>query len=420
MQAVGHASHCLGKQLPADQHAADLARAGTDLVQLRVTPEPAQRVLVDVAVAAKNLHTLAGHPGGLLGGPQDDRGAILAHLAHMLGTQQVEVLGDRVGEAARRLQHGVHVGHLALDELELADALTELLAVVDVGNHVVHHALHDAQRAAGQHGALVVQARHQHLGAVVDAAQHVLGRHLDILEHQLAGVAAAHAELVELLRDAETLHALLDQEGGHTPRAQLRLGLGVDDEGVGVRSVSDPHLAAVEDVVAALVLGAQLHADDVRAGAGFAHRQRADMLAADQLGQVFGALRVIAVALDLVHAQVAVRAVGQAHRRAGAADLLHRHHVGQVAHVGAAVLLGDGDAQHAQLAHLAPQIHRELVAAVDLGGAWRDLGLGKGAHRVAQSVDVFAELEVQAGQSHGESLLSAGSSPGVQRGCQAH
>jgi hypothetical protein len=47
------------------------------------------------------------------------------------------------------------------------------------------------------------------------------------------------------------------------------------------------------------------------------------------------------------------------------------------------------------LAHLAPQVHRELVAAVDLGGARRDLGLGEGAHGVAQRVDVLAELEVR-------------------------
>jgi hypothetical protein len=54
---------------------------------------------------------------------------------------------------------------------------------------------------AGEHRALVVEPAHQHLRAAVQRAEHVLGRHLDVLEHQLAGVAAAHAELVELLRD---------------------------------------------------------------------------------------------------------------------------------------------------------------------------------------------------------------------------
>jgi hypothetical protein len=57
-----------------------------------------------------------------------------------------------------------------------------------------------------------------------------LARHFDVVEHQLAGVAAAHAQLVELLRDGKALHALLDQEGRDAARAQLGLGLGVDHQ----------------------------------------------------------------------------------------------------------------------------------------------------------------------------------------------
>lgn len=181
---------------------------------------------------------------------------------------------------------------------------------------------------------------------------------------------------------------------------RLGIGLGVDHQGVGVGAVGDPHLGAVEHVAVALLVGAQLHADHVGAGARLAHRQRADVLAGNQLGQVLGFLRGGAVAVDLVHAQIGVRAVGQADRGAGAGDFLHRHHVGQVAHVGAAVFLADGHAQHAQVPELAPQIHRELVAAVDFGGARGDLGGRESAHRIAQHIQVFAQVEVQSGKIH--------------------
>ncbi len=129
------------------------------------------------------------------------------------------------------------------------------------------------------------------------------------------------------------------------------------------------------------------------------------MLTADQLGQVLGLLGFIAVAVDLVHTEVAVRTVGQAYRRAGTGDLLHRHHMRQIAHVGAAILFGYRDAQHAQVTKLAPQVHRELVIAVNLGGTRRDFSLRKLAHGITQSVDILTQLEIQAWQS-GHGLVS--------------
>src|SRR3546814_4904906 len=102
----------------------------------------------------------------------------------------------------------VHVGELALHQLELADRLTELLALVHVRHHRVETGRHDAERTAGQHHAFVVEPGHQHVDAAADAAQHVFLGHFAILEHQLTSVGAAHAELVELLRGRESLEAL--------------------------------------------------------------------------------------------------------------------------------------------------------------------------------------------------------------------
>ena len=51
-----------------------------------------------------------------------------------------------------------------------------------------------------KHRALVVEARHQDLYPASRLRQYVFLRHLAVLEHELAGVRAAHAQLVELLR----------------------------------------------------------------------------------------------------------------------------------------------------------------------------------------------------------------------------
>src|SRR5258708_16420219 len=48
-------SRRLLEQFTADQHAADFAGAGADLVEFGVAQQPPGRVIVDIAVAAKQL-----------------------------------------------------------------------------------------------------------------------------------------------------------------------------------------------------------------------------------------------------------------------------------------------------------------------------------------------------------------------------
>jgi hypothetical protein len=73
----------------------------------------------------------------------------------------------------------------------------------------------------------------------------------------------------------------------------------------------------------------------------------------------------------------------------------------QVAHVGATIDFGHRDAQHTNLAHLAPQVHGELIGAVNFGGTGCNFSLRKIAHSVAQRINVFTQLEIQAGHVHG-------------------
>src|SRR5690606_34994799 len=131
----------------------------------------------------------------------------------------------------------------------------------------------------------------------------------------------------------------------------FEVGFGVDDVGVCVGAVGDPHFVAVEHEVVAFVAGREFHGDDVGASVGLRHGQGADVFAANKFGQVFLFLFFGAVAMNLVHTQVGVGAVGQANRGGGAADFFHGDDVCQVAHVGAAVFFTHGDTQQAHVAH---------------------------------------------------------------------
>ena len=119
------------------------------------------------------------------------------------------------------------------------------------------------------------------------------------------------------------------------------------------------------------------------------------MLAGDQLGQEALLLLVAAVAADLVDAEVGVRAVAEADGGRGAAHLLDRHDVLEIAEARAAILLLDGDAVQAELAHLGPQLAREAVGLVDLGGDRRHLVGGETLDLVAQGVGGLAQTEIE-------------------------
>src|SRR3546814_15922886 len=94
-----------------------------------------------------------------------------------------------------------------------------------------------------------------------------------------------------------------------------------------------------------------------------AHGQRADVRAGDQLGQIAPLLRVAAVAADLVHAEIGVRAVAEPDAGRSAADLLHRLALLQVAHAGAAAVLLARQPKPAERAHLRPHPAREPAAS---------------------------------------------------------
>ena len=119
------------------------------------------------------------------------------------------------------------------------------------------------------------------------------------------------------------------------------------------------------------------------------------MLAGDQLRQIAVLLLIIAPAVDLVDAEVGVRAIRQTDRGRRAGDFLHRDAMGQIAHIGAAELLLDRDAVETQFAHGRPQVDRELVLGIDFRRARCYLLLSEGAHAVAQHVDIVAKAEVQ-------------------------
>ena len=189
--------------------------------------------------------------------------------------------------------------------------------------------------------------------------------------------------------------------------AGVRIGLGIHHQGVGVAAVGDPHLGAVEHVAVAL-LSARSFMLTTSELALLAYRQRADVVAGDQLGQVFLLLGPAAALrrIWLTHRLSGRRR--QAHRCGGAGDFLEGDDVGQVAHVGAAsTVIGTVMPCRPKVwSPLLPEVgganrlSRSTSAA--RGRSVRSYHLAKAHGTVSRSgLDGFAEMEVQAGMVHG-------------------
>src|SRR6476469_1521156 len=97
-----------------------------------------------------------------------------------------------------------------------------------------------------------------------------------------------------------------------------------------------------------------------------------------------------------------MRAVAQADGGRGARNLLQRDAMFEITQTRAAELFLDGDAVQTDGSHLWPEVARELVRAVDLRCARRDLVLGEIACGRADHVGGFAEIEIEAGGDVGD------------------
>ena len=85
-------------------------------------------------------------------------------------------------------------------------------------------------------------------------------------------------------------------------------------EAQGTRGACSPEFVSVQPVPAIDLVGAELHADDVAAAAGLAHREAADLPAGDEVGQVLLLLCFRAPAVNLRPAASAFCAETDAHK----------------------------------------------------------------------------------------------------------
>ncbi|KAI3483470.1 hypothetical protein L1887_53697 [Cichorium endivia] len=140
-----------------DEHATNLLGTCAYGVETGVTPESGNGVVVCVAVSAEHLHGFGGDFDAAVGGVEDCACAVAAGNGAL-----VACTADGVDVGAGSAEFGVHVGDLALDQLELGDARAKLLALVRVRHGVIESRLHQSQRSSAKNESFQIETRHKY------------------------------------------------------------------------------------------------------------------------------------------------------------------------------------------------------------------------------------------------------------------
>jgi hypothetical protein len=176
-------------------------------------------------------------------------------------------------------------------------------------------------------------------------------------------------------------------------------------------------LLAGDHPVVAVLLGAGLQRAEVGAGVGLGEHGGRQDLGAGDLRQPFVFLRLRAAAQDQLRGDLgagAERADADIAARQLLGDDAHR----RLAHAEAAILLGDGQAEHAELGHLRDQLGgNQLVLQVPLMGVGNDFLVGEAAELVADHVEFFVEPAFAEGRGalRGDHQLDKAAALGVAR-----
>ena len=181
-----------------------------------------------------------------------------------------------------------------MDDLVVEDGLAEDLALARVGDGFVDRALHAGQGDERGVHALFLELHHLIGEAEAFLADAETLRHAHVVEMDLRRVARMHAEFLQRARDGHALrlHRQTDQRLVAVDGAVA--GVGEQAHPIGLRAVGRPHLAAVDDVVAAVFARGRFDRRDVGAGADFRDAEAGDVFTADRgtkefLAHVIGA-----------------------------------------------------------------------------------------------------------------------------------
>src|SRR5882724_11378622 len=179
-------------QLARNRQLLDFRRPAAQLHQLRVAGEALHLVLLHVAVAAEDVDRLHGDLGRRLAAVELPGADVGERHRHLPAGEEV---GE--GEVPHVAEEAVHARQPALHELEVADRLAELLALLRVLERQFEGAIGEAE-GEGRHAGALVREPALHVVALLHApAEEVRARDADLVQVDGARRRGVRAHLAE-------------------------------------------------------------------------------------------------------------------------------------------------------------------------------------------------------------------------------
>ena len=177
-------------------------------------------------------------------------------------------------------------------------------------------------------------------------------------------------------------------KSAHASMFLRSVGVSVNQATMGHRRVGDPELAAVEQIAFTVLRRCRAQRRHVRTGVGLGDREAADFFTGDERRNKFFLL-LFAAKLQQRQCRTDLHVDGNPHGAVGPRNLFGDQHHGEKAETVAAVRFRNHRAVETQLAHLFYQVRTKILFLIILGGARRDLLLGKLARQVAHRDELF-------------------------------
>src|SRR5581483_6824175 len=181
--------------------------------------------------------------------------------------------------------------------------------------------------------------------------------------------------------------------------AQRGVGYGHRNAHVGMASIGDERLGAVDAPVAVAAFGASAGAARIRSCLWFGQAPAAQFLAARQIGQIAPALLLASALENMAAAQRGMCGHRQRDGRIDTREFLNCDRLLHISEARSAVLLRDQDAENPDLAHLVDEFTREAGLLIPFRDMRENALFGELANRLAKLELLFCQFKIQAKDS---------------------